>query len=215
MFCNNNYSDRLFPLQKPQIKKWISLGQSILPKLTNINNKKKFDSLNKMNTTLLNDYISLFKNKNQINHFYKFQQFHKNNSLNSFKINRKKRELNLRETYQNPSLKVCEGYLHKNKSDNKIYFQKDKNIKNIIFNIQRRNLGNSYEENTFYLTKKYYEKHKDKKNIKLTKLNDIDKRMKIIFNFKKFSIKKIYDLFVFHYPYLNIQIKNNFSIIKI
>ena len=55
MFCNNNYSDRLFPLQKPQIKKWISLGQSILPKLTNINNKKKFDSLNKMNTTLLND----------------------------------------------------------------------------------------------------------------------------------------------------------------
>ena len=194
MFCNNNYSDRLFPLQKPQIKKWISLGQSILPKLTNINNKKKFDSLNKMNTTLLNDYISLFKNKNQINHFYKFQQFHKNNSLNSFKINRKKRELNLRETYQNPSLKVCEGYLHKNKSDNKIYFQKDKNIKNIIFNIQRRNLGNSYEENTFYLTKKYYEKHKDKKNIKLTKLNDIDKRMKIIFNFKKFSLKKIYDL---------------------
>jgi len=194
MFCNNNYSDRLFPLQKPQIKKWISLGQSILPKLTNINNKKKFDSLNKMNTTLLNDYISLFKNKNQMNHFYKFQQFHKNNSLNSFKINRKKRELNLRETYQNPSLKVCEGYLHKNKSDNKIYFQKDKNIKNIIFNIQRRNLGNSYEENTFYLTKKYYEKHKDKKNIKLTKLNDIDKRMKIIFNFKKFSLKKIYDL---------------------
>ena len=194
MFCNNNYSDRLFPLQKPQIKKWISLGQSILPKLTNINNKKKFDSLNKMNTTLLNDYISLFKNKNQMNHFYKFQQFHKNNSLNSFKINRKKRELNLRETYQNPSLKVCEGYLHKNKSDNKIYFQKDKNIKNIIFNIQRRNLGNSYEENTFYLTKKYYEKHKDKKNYKLTKLNDIDKRMKIIFNFKKFSLKKIYDL---------------------
>ena len=194
MFCNNNYSDRLFPLQKPQIKKWISLGQSILPKLTNINNKKKFDSLNKMNTTLLNDYISLFKNKNQMNHFYKFQQFHKNNSLNSFKINRKKRELNLRETYQNPSLKVCEGYLHKNKSDNKIYFQKDKNIKNIIFNIQRRNLGNSYEENTFNLTKKYYEKHKDKKNIKLTKLNDIDKRMKIIFNFKKFSLKKIYDL---------------------
>jgi hypothetical protein len=194
MFCNNNYSDRLFPLQKPQIKKWISLGQSILPKLTNINNKKKFDSLNKMNTTLLNDYISLFKNKNQMNHFYKFQQFHKNNSLNSFKINRKKRELNLRETYQNPSLKVCEGYLHKNKSDNKIYFQKDKNIKNIIFNIQRRNLGNSYEENTFYLTKKYYEKHKDKKNITVTKLNDIDKRMKIIFNFKKFSLKKIYDL---------------------
>jgi len=194
MFCNNNYSDRLFPLQKPQIKKWISLGQSLLPKLININNKKKFDSLNKMNTTLLNDYISLFKNKNQMNHFYKFQQFHKNNSLNSFKINRKKRELNLRETYQNPSLKVCEGYLHKNKSDNKIYFQKDKNIKNIIFNIQRRNLGNSYEENTFYLTKKYYEKHKDKKNIKLTKLNDIDKRMKIIFNFKKFSLKKIYDL---------------------
>ena len=194
MFCNNNYSDRLFPLQKPQIKKWISLGQSILPKLTNINNKKKFDSLNKMNTTLLNDYISLFKNKNQMNHFYKFQQFHKNNSLNSFKINRKKRELNLRETYQNPSLKVCEGYLHKNKSDNKIYFQKDKNIKNIIFNIQRRNLGNSYEENTFYLTKKYYEKHKDKKNIKLTKLNDIDKRMKIIFNFKKFSLKKMCDL---------------------
>jgi hypothetical protein len=190
MFCNNNYSDRLFPLQKPQIKKWISLGQSLLPKLININNKKKFDSLNKMNTTLLNDYISLFKNKNQMNHFYKFQQFHKNNSLNSFKINRKKRELNLRETYQNPSLKVCEGYLHKNKSDNKIYFQKDKNIKNIIFNIQRRNLGNSYEENTFYLTKKYYEKHKDKKNITVTKLNDIDKRMKIIFNFKKFSLKK-------------------------
>ncbi len=111
--------------------------------------------------------------------------------MNSFEGYFKKRELNIRNTYQNPSLKVCEGYLHKNKSDNKIYFQKYKSIKNIIFNnIKRKNIGNSSEENTFYLTKKDYEKHKDKKNITVTKLNDIDKRMKIIFNFKKFSLKK-------------------------
>lgn len=191
MFYNNNDTDRLFPLQQPHIKKWISLGKSILPKLTNINTNKKCDSPNKTNSTLLNNYFSLFKNKSQINHFYKFEQFHKNNSINSFEGYLKKRELNIRNTYQNPSLKVCEGYLHKNKSDNKLYFQKFKNIKNIIFNnIKRKNLGNSYEVNTFYLTKKYYEKHKKKKNITIKKLNDIDKRMNIIFNFKKFSINK-------------------------
>ena len=191
MFYNNNDTDRLFPLQQPHIKKWISLGKSILPKLTNINTNKKCDSPNKTNSTLLNNYLSLFKNKSQINHFLKFEEFHKNNNQNSIEGNKKKIGLNIKNNYQNPSLKVCEGYLHKNKSDNKIYFQKYKSIKNIIFNnIKRKNIGNSSEENTFYLTKKYYEKHKDKKNITVTKLNDIDKRMKIIFNFKKFSLKK-------------------------
>jgi hypothetical protein len=72
----------------------------------------------------------------------------------------------------------------------KIKIKKMKNIKNIVFNIKKKNLDNSFDDNGSFLTKRYYEKHKNENNLIMTKLNENEKRMKMIFNFKKHFSKK-------------------------
>ena len=51
------------------------------------------------------------------------------------------------------------------------------NIKNIVFDIKGKNLSNSFEDNyIFYLTKKYYEKYKDRNYSTINKLRKTEKK---------------------------------------
>ena len=65
------------------------------------------------------------------------------------------------------------------------------NIKNIVFDIKGKNLSNSFEDNyIFYLTKKYYEKYKDRNYSTINKLRKTEKKMKINFSYQNFFSKK-------------------------
>ena len=188
---SNDYSDTLFPLQKPETRKWIFLGKlkihSILPKINNKIRKKFNSPTNKTNPTLINDYMSFVKRKNQSNDLNRINQ-NKLKSYNNLRI----RNISYRETPKlSPFISNEIPFIKNKKKKNDKVNNTKFNIKNIVFDIKGKNLSNSFEDNyIFYLTKKYYEKYKDRNYSTINKLRKTEKKMKINFIYQNFFSKK-------------------------
>jgi hypothetical protein len=182
------YSDKFFPLQKPQTRKWMILGKkkldNILPLLKNKNNISLNSRKEQTNPFSLNSSMTLRKSNSQKINVIKFKGI-KFLSVGNSIDNKMKRYSSNNFFFRNPLT------VYKNRINmEKIKIKKMNNIKNIVFNIKKKNLDNSFDDNGSFLTKRYYEKHKNENNLIMTKLNENEKRMKMIFNFKKHFSKK-------------------------
>ena len=185
------YSDKFFPLQKPQTRKWMILGKkkldNILPLLKNKNNTSLNSRKEQTNPFSLNSSMTLRKSNSQKINVIKFKGI-KFLSVGNSIDNKMKRYSSNNFFFRNPLT------VYKNRINmEKIKIKKMNNIKNIVFNIKKKNLDNSFDDNGSFLTKRYYEKHKNQNNFIMTKLNENEKRMKMIFNFKKFQ-KKVFNI---------------------